>query len=55
MLGEKFSIQLTVLGSYRCGDILLTVGEFQTNGKGLYTLIWKKVAGKWKLLLDFNF
>ncbi|TPN89207.1 nuclear transport factor 2 family protein [Aquimarina algicola] len=36
-------------------NIIYDIGTFEVGGKGLYTLIWKKEADTWKLLLDFNF
>lgn len=55
MVPENFTIKLTPLSAYQADDLLITVGEFQTTGRGLYALIWKKVGDEWKLLLDFNF
>ncbi|MEO0341433.1 MAG: nuclear transport factor 2 family protein [Bacteroidota bacterium] len=31
------------------------IGTYQSTGKGQYILIWKKVDGEWRILLDFNF
>ncbi len=36
-------------------NLAYDIGTYQSNGKGQYILIWKKVEGEWKILLDFNF
>ncbi len=36
-------------------DVVYEIGVFETNGKGLYILIWTREEAAWKLLMDFNF
>lgn len=56
MNNSSFSIKLEALKVLQVDDtILFDIGTFDVGGKGLYTLIWKKENGEWKLLLDFNF
>ncbi|MEM9391394.1 MAG: hypothetical protein AAGA02_13025 [Bacteroidota bacterium] len=53
---ESFRIALEGLSTTIVNEeIAYDIGSFQTNGKGLYILIWIKKENKWKLLLDFNF
>ena len=56
MSNESYKIKLESLKTLQVNsEIIYDVGTFDTGGKGLYTLIWKKELGEWKLLLDFNF
>ena len=56
MNSESYTIKLEALKVLQVNcDIIYDIGTFKVGGKGLYTLIWKKVLGEWKLLLDFNF
>lgn len=36
-------------------DIIYDVGSYQSSGKGMYVLIWKRKGKDWKILLDYNF
>jgi len=56
MNNESYSIRLEPLKVLQVNNtIAFEIGAFHTRGKGLYTLIWRKEAEAWKLLLDFNF
>lgn len=56
MNNSSYSIKLTALKVVQVDDsTIFDIGTFDVGGKGLYTLIWKKEDGEWKLLLDFNF
>lgn len=56
MNNSSYSIKLTALKVLQVDEsTIFDIGTFDVGGKGLYTLIWKKEAGEWKLLLDFNF
>ncbi len=56
MNNDKFKIKLESLRIVQIKDnIIFDIGTFDVGEKGLYTLIWKKEDGNWKLLLDFNF
>lgn len=56
MTSEKWKIKLEALSTMECASgHLLNVGTYNSGGKGLYILIWKKVDEEWKLLLDFNY
>ncbi|MEQ9412947.1 MAG: nuclear transport factor 2 family protein [Cyclobacteriaceae bacterium] len=56
MNNSSYSIKLTSLKVLQVDEsTIFDIGTFDVGGKGLYTLIWKKEDGKWKLLLDFNF
>ncbi len=56
MNNESYRIRLEPLNVLQVNNtIAFEIGTFHTRGKGLYTLIWRKEAEAWKLLLDFNF
>lgn len=56
MSHESYKIKLDALKVLQVNkDIIFDIGTFTSGGKGLYTLIWKKTADVWKLLIDFNF
>ena len=56
MSEKSFKIKLKPLKVLQVNDsIVFDIGTFEARGKGLYTLIWKKEDGNWKMLLDFNF
>ncbi|MCB0492841.1 MAG: nuclear transport factor 2 family protein [Cyclobacteriaceae bacterium] len=56
MNDKSYSIKLTALKVVQVDEsTIFDIGTFDVGGKGLYTLIWKKEDGEWKLLLDFNF
>ena len=56
MYDESYNITLETLNTtFVTDNLAFDIGTYQTRGKGLYILIWKKVKDEWKLLLDFNF
>jgi hypothetical protein len=51
-----YAIDLTPLKVVQVNDQLIyEIGVYETNGKGLYFLLWTKEKLEWKLMLDFNF
>lgn len=56
MSRDNWAIKLNALSNIQVNkETIFDIGTFQSNGKGLYVLIWKKVDADWKVLLDFNF
>ena len=58
MANDSFKIKLESLKVLQLNNsMVFDIGTFDVGekGQGLYVLIWKKEAGIWKLLIDFNF
>ena len=56
MNNESYRINLEPLKVHQVNEqIIFEIGSYDVGEKDVYTLIWRKEAGEWKLLMDFNF
>jgi len=56
MKNESYRIKLEPIKVHQVNEhIIYEIGIYDVGGKDVYTLIWRKEADEWKLLMDFNF